>query len=142
MAVDKKSGEKVRPVLTGNTLLGKDLVKVIKGKTIVDHVTLSVSSGEVVGLLGPNGAGKTTSFNMMIGLIRNNGGEVYFNNQPVNRKLLQGYLKQIFANRPDKTVYLFADKDIPYGDVLTIMDEVKLAGIDTVGLATAPPEQR
>ncbi len=39
---------------------------------------------------------------------------VYFNNQPVNRKLLQGYLKQIFANRPDKTVYLFADRDIPY----------------------------
>ncbi len=67
---------------------------------------------------------------------------VYFNNQPVNRKLLQGYLKQIFANRPDKTVYLFADRDIPYGDVLTIMDEVKLAGIDTVGLATEPPEQR
>lgn len=83
MAVEKKSGEKVRPVLTGNTLLGKDLIKIIKGKTIVDHVTLSVSSGEVVGLLGPNGAGKTTSFNMMIGLIRNNGGEVYFNSQPI-----------------------------------------------------------
>jgi biopolymer transport protein TolR len=66
---------------------------------------------------------------------------VYFNRKPVNRKLMQGYLKQIFGNRPDKTVYLFADKSIPYGEVLTVMDEIKLAGVDTVGLATEPPKE-
>jgi biopolymer transport protein TolR len=64
---------------------------------------------------------------------------VYFNSQPVNRGLMKSYLQQIFKSRPDKTVYLFADKSIPYGDVLTIMDEVKQAGIETVGLATEPP---
>lgn len=64
---------------------------------------------------------------------------VYFNSQPVNRSLMKNYLQQIFKNRPDKTVYLFADKNVPYGDVLTVMDEVKQAGIETVGLATEPP---
>jgi biopolymer transport protein TolR len=64
---------------------------------------------------------------------------VYFNSQPVNRGLMKSYLQQIFKNRTDKTVYLFADKLVPYGEVLTIMDEVKQAGIETVGLATEPP---
>jgi len=64
---------------------------------------------------------------------------VYFNSQPVNRGLMKSYLQQIFKSRTDKTVYLFADKAVPYGDVLTIMDEVKQAGIETVGLATEPP---
>lgn len=87
--------------LTGNTLLGKDLVKIIRGKTIVDKVTLSVSSGEVVGLLGPNGAGKTTSFNMLIGLIRANAGEIYYNNEAIGSLAMHerarmgiGYLPQ------------------------------------------------
>jgi biopolymer transport protein TolR len=64
---------------------------------------------------------------------------VYFNSQAVNRNLMKNYLQQIFKNRPDKTVYLFADKSVPYGEVLTVMDEVKQAGIETVGLATEPP---
>jgi biopolymer transport protein TolR len=67
---------------------------------------------------------------------------VYFNSQPVNRNLMKNYLQQIFKSRPDKTVYLFADKSVPYGDVLTVMDEVKQAGIETVGLATEPPAER
>jgi biopolymer transport protein TolR len=67
---------------------------------------------------------------------------VYFNSQPVNRGLMKSYLQQIFKNRTDKTVYLFADKAVPYGEVLTIMDEVKQAGIETVGLATEPPAQK
>ncbi len=101
MDADTTTHVKTRPALSGNTLLGKDLVKVIKGKTIVDQVTVEVSSGEVVGLLGPNGAGKTTSFNMMIGLIRINGGEVYYNNQPIGNLAMHerarmgiGYLPQ------------------------------------------------
>ncbi len=67
---------------------------------------------------------------------------VYFNSQPVNRKLMKSYLQQIFKNRPDKTVYLFADQSVPYGEVLHVMDEVKQAGIDTVGLATEPPAKK
>ena len=83
MSVKETVNDSGRAALSGNTLLGKDLVKIIRGKTIVDKVTLSVNSGEVVGLLGPNGAGKTTSFNMLIGLIRANGGEIYYNNEAI-----------------------------------------------------------
>jgi len=67
---------------------------------------------------------------------------VYFNSQPVNRNLMKGYLQQIFRTRTDKTIYLFADQSVPYGDVLTVMDEVKQSGIETVGLATEPPAQK
>jgi biopolymer transport protein TolR len=67
---------------------------------------------------------------------------VYFNSQPVNRNLMKNYLQQIFKTRQDKTVYLFADKSVPYGEVLSVMDEVKQAGIETVGLATEPPASR
>ncbi|MGI9543754.1 MAG: LPS export ABC transporter ATP-binding protein [Cyclobacteriaceae bacterium] len=54
-----------------------DLVKSYKGRTVVDHVSLEVSRGEIVGLLGPNGAGKTTTFYMIVGLIKPNEGEIY-----------------------------------------------------------------
>ena len=41
-------------------LYTKDLVKRYKARTVVDHVSIEVNQGEIVGLLGPNGAGKTT----------------------------------------------------------------------------------
>jgi lipopolysaccharide export system ATP-binding protein len=52
------------------------LAKSYRKRQVVDGVSLSVESGEVVGLLGPNGAGKTTSFYMIVGLIRADSGEV------------------------------------------------------------------
>jgi biopolymer transport protein TolR len=67
---------------------------------------------------------------------------IYFNSQPVNRNLMKNYLEQIFSGRQDKTIYLFADKNVPYGDVMSIIDEVKLAGIETIGLATEPPSSK
>ena len=58
-------------------LLAQNLVKRYKARTVVDDVSISVNSGEVVGLLGPNGAGKTTSFYMMVGLIRADEGSIF-----------------------------------------------------------------
>ncbi|MCC8035155.1 MAG: LPS export ABC transporter ATP-binding protein [Rikenellaceae bacterium] len=55
----------------------KDLIKRYKSRTVVDHVSIEVNQGEIVGLLGPNGAGKTTTFYMIVGLIKPNGGEIY-----------------------------------------------------------------
>ncbi|MCC8087921.1 MAG: LPS export ABC transporter ATP-binding protein [Rikenellaceae bacterium] len=57
-------------------LYTKDLVKRYKTRTVVDHVSVEVEQGEIVGLLGPNGAGKTTSFYMIVGLIKPNGGSI------------------------------------------------------------------
>ena len=59
-------------------LEAKGLAKEYKKRRVVNGVTISVSPGEVVGLLGPNGAGKTTSFNMIVGLVRPDEGEVLF----------------------------------------------------------------
>ncbi len=58
-------------------LFTKDLVKRYKSRTVVDHVSIEVEQGEIVGLLGPNGAGKTTSFYMIVGLIKPNEGEIF-----------------------------------------------------------------
>ncbi len=87
-------------------LFTKDLVKRYKARTVVDHVSIDVKQGEIVGLLGPNGAGKTTSFYMIVGLIKPNEGNIYLeddNNQittltslPVYKRaqLGVGYLAQ------------------------------------------------
>ena len=40
----------------------EDLVKKYRARTVVNHVSINVKQGEIVGLLGPNGAGKTTTF--------------------------------------------------------------------------------
>ena len=55
----------------------------IRDRRVVNGVTISVSPGEVVGLLGPNGAGKTTSFNMIVGLVRPDEGEVLFEGKSI-----------------------------------------------------------
>ena len=77
------------------------LKKCYKSRTVVQEVSLSVSSGEVVGLLGPNGAGKTTCFYMMVGLIPLDGGSIYLDElnlsqMPIHRRALLGlgYLPQ------------------------------------------------
>ena len=53
------------------------------GRQLVKSVAIDLSPGEVVGLLGPNGAGKTTTFNLVIGLLRPDVGQVVLNGQDV-----------------------------------------------------------
>ncbi|MFO7924481.1 MAG: LPS export ABC transporter ATP-binding protein [Bacteroidales bacterium] len=83
------------------TLKTRDLVKRYRKRTVVDHVSIDVKQGEIVGLLGPNGAGKTTSFYMIVGLITPNEGSIYLNDnnitdEPVYRRAQKGigYLAQ------------------------------------------------
>jgi lipopolysaccharide export system ATP-binding protein len=54
-----------------------NLVKYYGRRKVVDHVSIEVSQGEIVGLLGPNGAGKTTSFYITVGFIKPTEGHVY-----------------------------------------------------------------
>lgn len=61
----------------------RDLVKVYKGRKVVNGVSYEISQGEIVGLLGPNGAGKTTTFYMTVGLVRPNRGSVTFDGTDV-----------------------------------------------------------
>ena len=56
-----------------------NLVKKYGKRTVVNHVSIDVTQGEIVGLLGPNGAGKTTTFYMTVGLIQPNEGQIFLN---------------------------------------------------------------
>ena len=86
---------------TKSTLSTHSLRKVYKKRTVVEDVSITVGSGEVVGLLGPNGAGKTTCFYMVVGLVACDGGDVYIDDQkithlPIHRRAQLGvsYLPQ------------------------------------------------
>ena len=61
------------------------LVKHYGDKAVVNDLSFEVKPGEVVGLLGPNGAGKTTAFYMVIGLIKPDSGNVFFNGEDISR---------------------------------------------------------
>lgn len=64
-------------------LRGETLVKKYKRRTVVDHISVEVQQGEIVGLLGPNGAGKTTTFYMIVGLIKPNEGKIFLDEQEI-----------------------------------------------------------
>ena len=79
----------------------KELVKTYGGRTVVNHASVEVKQGEIVGLLGPNGAGKTTTFYMVVGLIKPDEGQVFLNEQNITKlpmykraKMGIGYLPQ------------------------------------------------
>jgi lipopolysaccharide export system ATP-binding protein len=90
------------------TLLVESLELTLSNRTIVNNVNLNVNPGEVVGLLGPNGAGKTSTFNMIVGLIKPNYGNIYLEgnsiknfSMPKRVQLGIGYLAQepsVFRN--------------------------------------------
>ena len=66
-------------------LKANNLKKRYKSRTVVQDVSFSLSSGEVIGLLGPNGAGKTTCFYMIVGLVPLDGGGIYLNDQDLGQ---------------------------------------------------------
>ena len=83
------------------TLTASGLAKAYKGRKVVKSVSLTVSSGQIVGLLGPNGAGKTTSFYMIVGLVPNDSGSITLNDEnltmlPMHERARKGigYLPQ------------------------------------------------
>ncbi|ANE51201.1 ABC transporter [Flavisolibacter tropicus] len=78
-----------------------ELVKQYRNRRVVNHVSIEVKQGEIVGLLGPNGAGKTTTFYMTTGLIKPDEGEVFLNDLNITKlpmykraQLGIGYLPQ------------------------------------------------
>lgn len=68
-----------------NGLVARGLVKSYRRRRVVDHVSLTIGHGEVVGLLGPNGAGKTTTFYLLVGLSHPEAGQVTLAGQDITR---------------------------------------------------------
>jgi len=83
----------------------------IEGRLIVDNVSITVAPGEVVGLMGPNGAGKTTTFNLAVGNLNPDKGDILMNGNsivnlplPIRARLGLGYLTQEASIFRDLTV--------------------------------------
>ncbi len=62
----------------------QNLVKIYRGRRVVNSVNLNVKSGCVVGLLGPNGAGKTTTFYMAVGMVKPDEGNVFLDDEDIS----------------------------------------------------------
>ena len=82
-------------------LESRGLVKAYNGKRVVNGTSINVRPGEVVGLLGPNGAGKTTSFYMIVGLVKPDAGQIFFQGEEITHlpmykrsRMGMGYLAQ------------------------------------------------
>ena len=83
------------------SLSTRNLVKKYSRRTVVDHVSITLKQGEIVGLLGPNGAGKTTTFYMTVGLVVPNEGRIFLDDMDITEfpvykraRLGIGYLAQ------------------------------------------------
>jgi lipopolysaccharide export system ATP-binding protein len=83
------------------TLQASKLAKNYDGRWVVEDVSLSVESGQIIGLLGPNGAGKTTTFYMVVGLVPADRGSILLDGEditalPMHKRAQKGvgYLPQ------------------------------------------------
>ncbi|MBI0027242.1 LPS export ABC transporter ATP-binding protein [Gilliamella sp. B14448G11] len=65
-------------------LKAENLAKIYKKRRVVEDVSLTVNSGEIVGLLGPNGAGKTTTFYMVVGIVTLNAGKIFLDDHDIS----------------------------------------------------------
>ena len=89
----------------------KNLYLTIEGKSIVNNVSITVCPGEIVGLMGPNGAGKTSTFNLAVGNLKPDRGDILLNHKsiknlplPSRARLGLGYLTQEASIFRDLTV--------------------------------------
>ena len=71
-------------------LSASHLAKAYKKRQIIKDVSLQVESRQVVGLLGPNGAGKTTCFYMIVGLVPQDAGSVFIDDEDITALPMHG----------------------------------------------------
>ena len=141
------------------TLLIESLELTLSNRNIVKKVTLNVNPGEVVGLLGPNGAGKTSTFNMIVGLIKPNQGNIYLDGNSIKNlsmtKRVQlgiGYLAQepsVFRNltvRENLDIALYhsgLSKSLCRNKRETLIDKFNLSSfVDRYGYQLSGGERR
>lgn len=141
-------------------LVASNLAKSYKGRAVVEDVSLSIESGQIVGLLGPNGAGKTTCFYMIIGIVPQDKGRIVINDTEVTHLPMHGraakgigYLPQeasIFRRLKVKEnimAILETRKDLTKkqrkAKLDTLLDEFHIGHIaDSLGMALSGGERR
>ena len=83
-------------------LEARNLAKAYAKRPIVKDVSLSVKQGEIVGLLGPNGAGKTTCFYMIVGLVAQDGGNVFIDGEDITALPMHGRARRGLGYLPQE----------------------------------------
>lgn len=83
-------------------LEARNLAKSYKNRRVVEDVSVSINSGEIVGLLGPNGAGKTTCFYMIVGLVKADNGQILISGKDVTRLPMHGRARQGIGYLPQE----------------------------------------
>jgi lipopolysaccharide export system ATP-binding protein len=136
------------------------IAKRYRSRQVVNDLSLSIESGDVVGLLGPNGAGKTTAFYMIVGLVACDHGQIVLNGRDVTRlpvhrraRLGLGYLPQEASVFRKLTVadniraILQVRKDLDRAARQTaleeLMEELHISHVrDSLGLSLSGGERR
>lgn len=121
----------------------KNLTKKYFNKTALDHLSLNIEAGKVVGILGPNGSGKTTLIKILTGLLRQTSGEVLIDGQSVgvgtksvlsylpDRNFLYKWMKIEDACNLYKDFYSDFDEN-KFDELLDFMKLAKTMKIDTL----------
>ncbi len=68
-------------------------------------------------------------------------GEISINKIAVVRDLMVQELEKSYTTNKDQPIFLYADKNVPYGQVVTVMADIKAVGFDKIGMITKPPEK-
>ncbi len=79
-----------------------NLAKSYRSREVVQDVSLSIDSGQIVGLLGPNGAGKTTCFYMIVGIVKADHGKVSINGKDITSLAMHGRARQGIGYLPQE----------------------------------------
>jgi neutral amino acid transport system ATP-binding protein len=107
----------------------ENLVKEFGGLRALDHLSLSVDRGELIGVMGPNGAGKSTFFNCVSGVVLPDNGQITFDGKDVTgdspEKLAQTGMVRTFQHTREL-------------ETMTVRDNVRLAALDQPGEHTIP----
>ena len=113
------------------------LVDVVLVLLIIFMVTAPMMSRGIDVRLPRTAAGSDATEDRLVVTV-DRDGTIYLNERPVNAQLLTDRLKSEMQRTGSEFVFLRADQEVPYGRVMTVMDQIKKAGADKVGMVTRP----
>ncbi len=91
----------------------KNLSKTIRSKKIIDNLNLSLYPGQITGFLGPNGAGKTTTIRMMVGLMKQTGGDIVIDGVSLRDDFEEGLSKVgVIVENPEMYKFMSGYKNL------------------------------
>jgi biopolymer transport protein TolR len=90
----------------------------------------------------PRSGGSSPSLTERLVLTITKDRVLYLNNNVMPLATLESRMRELMKDRPDKTLYIKADKDLVYGYVIETMDRVRRAGVERVGMVTEPAPKK